>query len=165
MRKQALPYKRFKQLAVAIILCLGSLYFLNGFFNPRDEVAITIRGVPPNTRKLCIVAKTSNGLVPMDWYVSKVFTFPIHPAECTVSVYFPEASAEFKARVRWISSEEAGVAFKNTDGDWSISWFEAANARPAWAWWFVGGGEWSAHISEADREETLSKEQVKCLGF
>lgn len=121
--------------------------------------------MPRDTRIVCIVAKRSNGLVPMDWYVEKIFKFSMHPAECSRSVYFPDTSAEFKGRVCWISSEETGVAFKNSKGDWTISWFVPPNARPARAKWSVGGGEWIAQIAEADRNETLSKDQVECLGF
>ena len=133
---------------LSIITCLVVLYVGYRLFHPYNEVVTDIRGIPPSTTFICVVADTEDGPQAMEWSLSKLLPFSMHPDGCTVS-YVREAETTRHEKVRWIESHRVGVLHENTDGEWHIAWFEPANSAVADRSVLFGGGSIEIDISDA----------------
>jgi hypothetical protein len=126
--------------------------------HPSDEVVVTLRRVPADVRFLALASDGPGGLEAMDWYVSTVSTFPMHPRECSASWHFAQDPRDVERRVRWAAGGRVGIVQMREGRRWEVAWFGPARARPA-------GGRWEADLAAPDRAEPLTGQQVRDLGL
>jgi hypothetical protein len=143
--------------------CLALTYSGYRFFHPYDEVAVVIENIPANVDFVCVVADTEGGLRPLDWSLSKLFPFTMHPDSCTVS--FSRGAAENRANVRWRHSQQIGVLCRTVDREWFVAWLEPDEARVKHRSLLFGGGTAMLDVNRAQRKQSLSHDQLRLLGM
>lgn len=148
--------------ALAVYLADGGARLVR---HPSDEVAVTVRNVPPEVQFLAAVHDGPTGLEAMDWYVSTVSTFPVHPADCSASWHFNPELRDVERRIRWTADGRVGVAMMRDGPRWEVAWYGPDRARPADVSPVFGGGRWEADLSAPDRVEPLTEAQLRQLGF
>jgi hypothetical protein len=134
------------------------------FFNPYDEVATEIEGIPSDTVFVCLVADSEDGLKALPWSLAKVIPFSMHPDNCTVSST-GQGESKHRAKVRWINANRIGVLRKTAAGEWRVAWFEMAKAKPKHRSFLLGGGLTTLDVSQADGNESMTVEQLHSLGM
>lgn len=145
------------------IACTSIAYLGYRFMDPYDRVAVDIGGVPPNTEWLCLIAETNEEPRVMDWYLTKVFPFTMHPAGSVVSL-LRDSERQHSAKVKWVHSQRVGVLYRSTGGDWTIAWFGSAGMRLADRSWLLGGGSVALRIQDADSKEAVAASRLEALG-
>jgi hypothetical protein len=150
-----------------LMLIVGLLCAAYGgyrIFNPYDEVAADIQGIPPNTGFVCLLADTDNGPQAMDWSLAKVFPFSMHPDGCTVSLLL-DGKTSHRANVRWISSERVGVLRRTANRKWIVSWFRPPKSQPKNRSLLFGGGTVTIDLADADNDQQMAADQLRALGW
>jgi hypothetical protein len=134
--------------------------------NPRDQLEVSINGVPKGTNFACVVAESQGVTRVMDWSWS-YFLGPqrSHPADHNISRRHPEAPDD-GPRVRathWEFGERYGVVTRR-DGKWFVTWFNADNVPLKDRSILVGGGRVSFDLTQG-RTEALPDDEVERLGL
>lgn len=149
---------------LALATCLVLAYCLYLYFNPYDEVNVSVRDIPPGSTFLCFIAEKPQGAAVMPWLLSKVGPFTMHPKNCVVS-FLAKDQFQFHAKVRWISSSRVGVLRRTKENKWFVAWFDEPKSQLKNRCLLFGGGEWAASLQEADEVQPLTEEQLKALGM
>jgi hypothetical protein len=150
---------------LALAICLFLAYRLYLYFNPYDEVTVSVSDVPPGTKFLCLVADTPQGAVAMPWLLRKAGPFTMHPDRCVVSYFYNEDKPHFRAEVQWISSSRVGVLRRTKEDKWFVAWFDEPKSHLQNRSLLLGGGEWAVSLNEADKVQPLTQEQLRALGM
>ena len=162
----AIRKKRTRRIVciVVVVVCIAVVYGGCRLFNPYNEVTTDIRGIPPNTDFVCLVAETDDGPQAMEWSLAKVFPFSMHPDDCTVSSLLVGES-NHHANVRWIFSERIGVLCRTNDREWIVSWFAPPKGQPRDRSFLFGGGSVTIDLSNADTTQAMTADQLRALGM
>ncbi|MDB4265419.1 hypothetical protein N9891_01575 [bacterium] len=147
--------------SIALLLLVYGGYRL---FNPYDDVAIKIEGIPPDTTFVCLVADSENRSKTMEWSLAKVLPFSMHPDNCIVSS-LDSGETTLRAKVRWIDSKRVGVLRKTTKGEWNIAWFGVARSEPRHRSFLFGGGSVTLDVSRAVSHESMTVAQLRSFGM
>jgi hypothetical protein len=152
--------------AIAIAVCLSVAYAAYRFFNPYDEVSVTVRGIPPDTYFLCLIAEGTSGPEVMYWSGSKVTPFTTHPDKDLRS-FDRGNSHEDRHRytVIWVGSVRVGVLRRTKAGEWFVSWYKSPKSNLKGRSFLFGGGSWEADLRDADDVEPVSKNQLRAMGM
>ena len=162
----AIRKKRTRRIVglVLIVVCIAVFYGGYRLFNPYDEVATDIRGIPPNTDFVCLIAETDDGQQAMEWSLAKVLPFSMHPDGCTVSSLL-DGETSHRAKVRWVFSQRIGVLCRTSDRQWNVSWFDSPKSQPKNRSFLFGGGSITIDVSNADNTQSITADQLRTLGM
>ena len=171
MRKQTptadLPRLSSKRRWIGVVVvALGLLVFYCVYlaFHPYDEVEIVIRGLPADTKFVCLIADRPGGPVVMLWSLSKVFPFTMHPDACTVSDISGGGTTR-RAALRWINSKRVGVLRKAETGTWFVALYNGPKTELGNRSLLFGQGSWAGDWPDADNVQQWSGAELRPLGF
>ncbi len=138
----------------------GFVYFQ---FHPRDRVAVEIKNIPADTRFLCVVAETDDGMLAMNWSPAKIMPFEMKPGGCTMS-YVMGQPAISNRHVMWRFGSRYAVVTRQAEKAWQVHWFQAESVPLQGRGLLLGEGGVSFDILRAKTEQ-LPAEVVRELGF
>jgi len=146
-----------------VVVFLVASYVVHRLFNPYDEVRTVIRGIPPDTDFLCLIAETSEGPEVMLWSHHKVFPFTMHPNH-DITSFLSEDKHTHRAHVRWIGSARLGVLRRIKAGKWFLSWYDPPRSELHGRSFLFGGGSWEGDLREASEEQSVTKKMLQAMG-
>lgn len=147
-----------------VLIAVGTVTtFVYFQFHPRDRITIAVKSIPVDTRFLCIVAETDEGIIAMNWSPSMVVPFEMEPRDCTMSYVMgrPEIS---DWSVMWKFGSRYGVVTREPDKVWRVHWFQADEVPLVGRSVVLGEGAATFDILKA-RTEQLPAETLRQLGF
>jgi hypothetical protein len=135
-------------------------------FNPRDRIRVTFRNVPPGTTFLSIIAETDGLASNMNWSPQLILPFEMAPGRCTWSRRFPDNGHEDETHyfVMWIEGARYGLVTRNTDKQWSVTWFGAAAVPLEGRIFLLGGGRATFDMVRG-KTEAFPLGKVEALGL
>jgi hypothetical protein len=142
----------------------GVIAFVYFQFHPRDRIAVTIKNAPAETRFLCIVTETDEGIRAMNWSPSMVVPFEMEPRQCTISYVMHDGPTITNRFVVWRFGSRYGVVTRQPEKVWRVHWFQAENVPLEGRSFLFGEGAATFDILKA-RTEQLPAEAVRELGF
>lgn len=126
---------------------------------PRDEVRVTVTGIPQDVSFACLVAESQGRLQGMKLYRRHIFgPFVLSHLQSLNR----EDAGDFKDRVAWMFGERYGVITCNTDKTWHITWFHASEVPWEGRSVLLGGGSVLLDLSKG-RTEQLPRDEVEAL--
>ncbi len=132
--------------------------------HPRDRTAVTIKNVPAETRFLCIVTETDEGIRAMNWSPSMIVPFEMEPRDCTISYVMHDGPTISNRFVMWRFGSRYGVVTGRSEHMWRIHWFQVANVPLQGRGFVFGEGAATFDILEAKAEQ-LPADAIRQLGF
>ncbi len=153
--------RRIVLLFVVAGLAMGSLKVYL-FFSPADRVAVSVHGLPPNTRWLCLIAETATEPVALGWYRTKVYPFVVSPPGSTLGRFEKDPFVDW---VQWRNGQRYGVLTRTLDREWKVWWFDVPDVPLRGRLWILGGGRVELQLTHGRRPETPRDAFIRRLGF
>ena len=144
-----------------MLVGIGVIAFVYFQFHPRDRVVVTIKNVPAETRFLCIVAETDEGIRAMNWSRSN---FEMEPRDCAISYVINDGHAIPNQFVMWRFGSRYGVITRHPEKVWRVHWFQAEDMPLEGRSFLVGEGTAVFDMLKAKTEQPAA-EVLRGLGI
>ncbi len=164
--RRAVLIRRVLKITLVLVLVLTPVILLYRWLKPADKVLVTVKGIDPSTRLLCMVVDTPRGPEAMWWSLEKVTPFRMHPNHCTVSDFNSQREGNEATRpVSWVDGARYGVLTGDNKDRWRVFWYNPEEVHLRGRYWLIGGGESSLILPPKDAGETASEAFLDQIGF
>jgi hypothetical protein len=151
-----------------LLLMLAGIGGVSAFvyfqLHPRDRIAVTIKNVPAETRFLCIVTETDEGIRAMNWSPSMIAPFEMEPRDCGISYVMHHGPTIANRFVMWRFGLRYGVVTRQPEKVWRIHWFQAEDVPLEGRRFLLGEGTAIFDILNAKSEQPAA-EILRRLGI